>query len=43
MKLDMLRDLDIEKYKEKLQEDKLLKYTKQELRQLHENYKIDKD
>ena len=43
MKLDMLRDFDIEKYKEKLQEDKLLKYTKLELRQLHENYKIDKD
>ena len=43
MKLDMLRDLDIEKYKEKLQEDKLLKYSKLELRQLHENYKIQKD
>ena len=43
MKLDMLRDLDIEKYKEKLQEDKLLKYSKLELRKLHENYKIQKD
>jgi hypothetical protein len=43
MKLDILRDLDIEKYKEKLQEDKLLKYTKLELKQLHENYKIDKE
>ncbi|MAD42902.1 MAG: hypothetical protein CL623_11000 [Arcobacter sp.] len=43
MKLDILRDLEIEKYKEKLQEDKLLKYTKQELRKIHENYNIDKD
>ena len=43
MKLDILRDLDLEKYKEKLQEDKLLKYTKLELKQLHENYKIGKE
>ena len=43
MKLGILRDLDIEKYKEKLQEDKLLKYTKLELKQLHENYKMDKE
>ena len=43
MKLGILRDLDIEKYKEKLQEDKLLKYTKLELKQLHENYKIGKE
>jgi serine/threonine-protein kinase HipA len=43
MKLDMLIDLDKKKYKEKLQEDKLLKYTKLELIQLHKNYNKNKN
>jgi len=38
MKLDILKDFEIEYYKEKLQEDRLLKYNKDELKEIHKHY-----
>ena len=40
MKLNMLKDFEIEHYKNKLQDDKLLKYDKNELKKLHKSHII---
>ena len=40
MKLNMLKDFGIEHYKNKLQDDKLLKYDKNELKKLHKSHII---